>query len=199
MSMARLAEATAAVPWLATLFELAATSIRLVTAISPKISTTTATRASTRVNPASAPRGTSSRLVSVMLCTSRGGRRERVDREHAAAGGDAHDALEAGRDLAQADLHRSGGRLRPDVGAVQGRDEQGALRRRRPLAHRNRGRAGVRGIAEPAQAPEAKGGTGEREARLDEDDARGELLQAAQSLGARCLDVLLDESEGLAV
>ena len=53
MSMTRVAVLTAAVPWLATVFELAATSMRLVTAMSPKTSTMTATRASTSVKPAS--------------------------------------------------------------------------------------------------------------------------------------------------
>ena len=57
--MARVAEAAAAVLWLATEFELAATTSRLVTAISPKTRITIATSASTRVNPASAPRSDS--------------------------------------------------------------------------------------------------------------------------------------------
>ena len=61
MSITRTAVLTAAVPWLATVLELAATSMRLVTAISPKTSTTTATRASTRVKPDSPPRVLSDR------------------------------------------------------------------------------------------------------------------------------------------
>ena len=72
MSMARVAEVTAAVPWLATLFELAATSIRLVTAMSPKTSTTTATRASTSVKPASPPRPLRSRLAVVHVSVPHG-------------------------------------------------------------------------------------------------------------------------------
>ena len=55
-SIADVAAVTAAVPWLATVLELAATSNRLVTAISPKTSTTMATSASTSVKPAWAPR-----------------------------------------------------------------------------------------------------------------------------------------------
>ncbi len=48
-----LADAAAAVDWLATELLLAATTMRLVTAMMPKMRTTMATRASTRVNPAS--------------------------------------------------------------------------------------------------------------------------------------------------
>ena len=47
------AEAVAALPWLATVLALAATSSRLVTAMRPKIRMTMATRVSTSVKPAS--------------------------------------------------------------------------------------------------------------------------------------------------
>src|SRR4030042_1189591 len=156
--MARVAEATAAVLWLAPLFELAATRRRFVTAVSPKTSTTTATSASTSVKPASAPGSTLSRVGWFMLGTS-------LLRQHAAAGGDANGALEAGRGLAHPDLHGAdGGGVAPGVVPV-GRApvEHRGLRRRRPLGHRDRRPAGAgerRGVAEPPETLEAEGGAG---------------------------------------
>src|SRR4030042_268444 len=108
--MARVAAATAAVLWLATLFELAATRRRVVTAASPKPSTTPATSASTSVKPASAPGSTLSRVGWFMLGTS-------LLRQHAAAGGDADGALEAGRGLAHPDLHGPDGAKMTPVGS----------------------------------------------------------------------------------
>ena len=81
--MTWLAEAVAALPWLATLLELAATRSRLVTAMSPKIRTVTATSASTRVKPAWPRRAFGSRVLVIMRVSSGLG-------QHAAARGQAN-------------------------------------------------------------------------------------------------------------
>ena len=94
--MTCVAEAVASVLWLATPLALAATRSRLVTAVRPKIRTTTATSASTRVKPASPRRAFGSRVLVIMRNSSGLG-------QDAAAGGQANGPAQARGFLEQGD------------------------------------------------------------------------------------------------
>ncbi len=189
---------TAAVPWLATLFELAATSIRLVTAISPKTSTTTATSASTSVKPASPPLPRPPRLASFMLrFLTAGAARGRPARCVPSARG--RSRSRAGGSPWSPRRRRPRCSARPSVGA----SISDALVRPRALGHRDGGRAGARTTRRGCRTRRAAGSgasaRGSASAETTKTTPEGSVFSPLSRWGSADRQVLLDEAVAVAV